>query len=284
MISQKGKTALLTGAGQGIGRSLAVGLAEAGLNLVIVDIDGDALKETATQVERQGGRVLPKVMDVTDAAAASALQAEASLAFGCVDVLVNNAAVGPERISARYLTERPKFWDVSDELWLLMLRVNVFGPQLLARTFVKGMLQKRWGRIINITTSLDTMYRQGVGGYGPCKAALEAATRIMAQDVEGTGVTANVLVPGGPVNTRMIPSENGLPADQLIQPQQMCAPLIWLCSDDSNQSNGIRVIANKWKIELPLERRLAEATAPTAWPQLGAQSAFPTTGKQALNS
>ncbi|HEY5798015.1 MAG TPA: SDR family oxidoreductase [Bosea sp. (in: a-proteobacteria)] len=271
----KGKSVLVTGAGQGIGRSLALGLADAGANLIIVDIDAGALNEAAAQTQARGARVLSKIMDVTDAAAAQDLRDEAQALFGSVDVVVNNAAVGAESISPRYLKEPTKFWNVSDQLWLAMLRVNVFGPQLMSRTFVEGMIHKGWGRIVNITTSLDTMYRQGLGGYGPCKAALEAATRVMAQDLEGTGVTANVLVPGGPVNTRMVSPENGFSQDELIQPDQMCEPLVWFCSNESDRINGIRVVANKWNAEAPLEHRLAEASAPVAWPQLGAQSAFP---------
>jgi ABC-type nitrate/sulfonate/bicarbonate transport system substrate-binding protein len=137
------------------------------------------------------------------------------------------------------------------------------------------MLQKRWGRIVNITTSLDTMYRQGTGGYGPCKAALEAASRVMASDLADSGVTANVLVPGGPVNTRMIPTVSGFEPGKLIQPETMCAPLIWLCSEEANHVNGVRIVAQKWKPDVPLDKRLAEASAPIAWPQLGAQSVFP---------
>ncbi len=276
MESLKDRTALITGSGQGIGRALAIALAEAGANLVLVDIASDALRETANRLSTSEHRLICTTMDISDVAAAEALRAAAEGKFGGVDILVNNAAIGPERISARYLVDRPKFWEVADDIWQAMLRVNVFGPQLMSRLFVKQMLEKKWGRIVNITTSLDTMYRPGIGGYGPCKAALEAATKIMAQDVEGTGVTANVLIPGGPVNTRMVPAESGLAAERLIQPDQMCAPLIWLCSDEANQLNGRRLVAQKWDINAPLDKRLADASAPVAWPQLGAQSVFPT--------
>jgi 3-oxoacyl-[acyl-carrier protein] reductase len=271
------KTVLITGAARGIGRSLAVGVSAAGARLVLVDIDGAALQDTAKQIEATGGAVLSKAMDVTEPSSVEALQTEAKKRFGGVDILVNNAAIGPERISPRYLVDKPKFWEVSDQVWLAMLRVNVFGPQLMSRIFVGDMLQKKWGRIVNITTSLDTMYRQGTGGYGPCKAALEAASRVMASDLADTGVTANVLVPGGPVNTRMIPAASGFQPDKLIQPETMRAPLIWLCSDEANHINGVRIVAQKWSPELPVDQRLAAASAPTAWPQLGAQSLFPTT-------
>jgi NAD(P)-dependent dehydrogenase (short-subunit alcohol dehydrogenase family) len=276
MVTLKDKTVLVTGSGQGIGRALALAVAEAGANVVIADVDGEALAETTRQIEQLGARVFARVMDITDATSADSLHEDAKAALSRVDVVVNNAAVGPERISPRYLVEKPKFWEISDQLWLTMLRVNVFGAQLISRTFVRDMLENGWGRIINITTSLDTMYRSGVGGYGPCKAALEAASRIMAQDLEGSGVTANVLVPGGPVNTRMVPAENGFPADQLIQPAQMCAPLVWLCSDEADGINGLRIIAKNWDSDLPADRRVRAASAPVAWPQLGAQSAFPT--------
>lgn len=275
MSELSGKTVLVTGAAQGIGRSMALALGAAGANLVLVDLDRDALAEVEGLLSSSGSRAISKWMDVTDADQCERLREAAASAFGSVDVVVNNAAVGPQSIAPDYISNPRKFWDVQDDVWLMMLRVNVFGPQLLARTFVKDMLARRWGRIVNITTSLDTMYRQGVGGYGPCKAALEAATRIMALDLEGTGVNANVLVPGGPVNTRMVPVESGLAQGDLIQPEQMNQPLMWLCSERSNGFNGIRVVAQKWKPDQTLEACIANATAPVAWPQLGSQSVFP---------
>ena len=277
MSNVSGRTVLITGAACGIGRSLAIGLCEAGANLVLVDVAKDALREVAAEIERLGGRVHSSVTDISDAAAVEAMREEAEDRFGGVDVLVNNAAIGPERNSPRYLIDKPKFWTTADELWLAMLRVNVFGAQLMSRVFVHGMLERKWGRIINITTSLDTMYRPGIGAYGPCKAALEAASRIMAQDLEGTGATANVLVPGGPVNTRMVPTECGLSQAELIQPEPMRDPLLWLCTDEANGINGVRIIAQKWRSDQPIEARLRDATAPVAWPQLGTQSVFPTT-------
>jgi NAD(P)-dependent dehydrogenase (short-subunit alcohol dehydrogenase family) len=99
----------------------------------------------------------------------------------------------------------------------------------------------------------------------------------MAQDLEGTGVTANVLVPGGPVATGMVPADCGLSTADLIQPEEMRAPLLWLCTDEANGINGLRLIARKWRNDRPIDACLREATAPVAWPQLGAQSVFPTT-------
>jgi NAD(P)-dependent dehydrogenase (short-subunit alcohol dehydrogenase family) len=276
MANLSGKTVLVTGAAMGIGRSLAMGLHAAGANLVLVDVMRDPLEALRMEIEAGGGNAYAAAMDISDAEAAHALRNQVQQSFGQVDVLVNNAAIGPEKNSPRYLAEKPKFWTTRDDLWLAMLRVNVFGAQLMTRVFVDDMLSQGWGRIVNITTSLDTMYRPGIGAYGPCKAALEALTRIMAQDLEGTGVTANVLVPGGPVNTRMVPAESGLMPSDLIQPAQMQAPLLWLCTEEANTVNGMRFVAQKWNADSPSDVRLRNATAPVAWPQLGAQSVFPT--------
>lgn len=272
-----GKTVMMTGAGRGMGRAMSIGLARAGAKVAMIDIDEDVLKEAAGLVDQAGGQgaALPMRADVTDAKAAEDALARVVARFGRVDVLVNDAVVGPERIGPRYLIEPPKFWSFDDRLFREMLTVNIFGPQLMARVLAPHMIRNGWGRIINVTTSLDTMYRSGVGAYGPTKAALEAMTRIMAQDLEGTGVSANVLVPGGPVNTRMIDPSNEIPRDKLIQPEVMVRPIVWLASADSDGINATRFIAAQWDESLPRAARIAKAGAPVAWPQLGAQAIIP---------
>jgi NAD(P)-dependent dehydrogenase (short-subunit alcohol dehydrogenase family) len=270
------RTVLITGAAQGIGKALALGFHHAGANLVLIDVAERELAELTAQIAVEGGQALGMNADVSDAAAIQELRRAAHRRFGGIDAVINNAAIGPERNSPTYFTDKPKFWTTADDLWLACLRVNVFGPQLVAKTFTEDMINRRLGRIINVTTSLDTMYRPGIGAYGPCKAAVEANSRIMAQDVEGTGVTVNVLVPGGPVNTRMVPAECGMSAADLIQPETMLAPLLWLCTHEADMVNGMRIIARKWRPNLPIDKRLEEAGAPIAWPQLGAQSAHPT--------
>ena len=156
-----------------------------------------------------------------------------------------------------------------------MLTVNAFGPQLMASAVAPGLVDQGWGRIINVTTSLDTMFLPGCGAYGPSKASLEANTRIMAHDLEGTGVTANVLIPGGPANTRMITEETGIPRDALIQPDTMQLPAAWLCSDEADDITGMRFIAALWDDNLPLSERLERAGAPTAWAQIPSKAIRP---------
>ncbi len=94
----------------------------------------------------------------------------------------------------------------------------------------------------------------------------------IAQEREGSGVTVNVLVPGGRANTNLIPRDTPYDRSAMIQPEVMQAPIVWLSSDDSSPFHGRRVIAYYWDESLPLEERLAKATAPIAWPQLGRQA------------
>lgn len=274
----EGKVVMMTGAGRGMGRAMSLGLAAAGANVAMIDIDEDVLVASAAEVAEAGGQgcSLPIVADVTSAENAKAALDRTVSQFGHLDVLVNDAVVGPERIGGDFFHGRRKFWELDDALWRQMLDVNIFGPQLMAKTVTPHMLERGWGRIVNITTSMDTMYRAGAGAYGPTKAALEAHTRVMMQDLEGTGVTANVLVPGGPVNTRMIPEESGIPRDRLIQPEVMQKPIVWLASNDSDGINGMRFIAALWDESLPREERIEKSGNPVAWPQLGAQAIQPT--------
>ena len=97
----------------------------------------------------------------------------------------------------------------------------------------------------------------------------------MAQEIEGSGVTANVLVPGGATSTNMTASTLADARDKLIQPDVMQAPVVWLASEASNGFNGQRIIAYFWDERMPIEARLQQASAPAAWPQLGQQAIFP---------
>ena len=267
-----GKVVMMTGAGRGLGRAMALALAREGAQLALVDLDGEELQQVAHEVQDIGGResVVPLGADVCDPDSSATAVHYAVENFGRLDVLFNNAALGPQAVAEDPYGNPPKFWELNPYTFIRMVDINSAGPQLMAAAAVPFMLQNGWGRIINITTALDAMYVPGMGAYGPSKAALEAHTAIMAKDLDGTGVTANVLIPGGPANTRMIPDATGIPRDALIQPEDMQAPAIWLASDDSDGHNGERFIAGHW------DKGIDAASAPCAWPQLGKQAILPT--------
>ena len=145
----------------------------------------------------------------------------------------------------------------------------------MSRATAPHLLAQGWGRLISVTTSLDTMIRGHNAPYGPSKAGHEAFVATMAQELEGTGVTANVLVPGGVTNTNMVAADTAPDRAALIQPEVMQAPVIWLASESSSEINGQRLIAYYWDESLPLKERLEKAVTPAAWPQLGRQAIRP---------
>jgi len=109
------------------------------------------------------------------------------------------------------------------------------------------------------------MIRSGSPTYGPSKAALEAMSAIMAKDLDGTGVTVNVLVPGGVTNTPMVPHESGFERERMIQPEVMAPPLLWLVSDAAAEVTGRRFLAVHWDPKLPPPEAADKAGAPVAW-------------------
>tara|TARA_B100000674_G_scaffold232378_1_gene191119 strand:- start:12964 stop:13827 length:864 start_codon:yes stop_codon:yes gene_type:complete len=273
----EGRTAVITGAGRGLGKAMAEGLAAQGARIALVDMEKDVLATAVADVEAAGGQgcALSVPADVTDTEKSQVAIDCTIDAFGGFDILINDAAMGPQFFTDNFVAHTPKFWEHDIDLWHRVLTVNAYGPQLMATVAAPHLVDRGWGRIINVTTSLDTMYLRGCGAYGPSKAALEANTRIMAQDLDGTGVTANVLIPGGPANTRMIPEATGFDRDELVQPEVMQPPVNWLCSTDADDISNMRFIAAMWDESLPREERIAAAGAPTAWAQIGSVAKRP---------
>jgi NAD(P)-dependent dehydrogenase (short-subunit alcohol dehydrogenase family) len=127
------------------------------------------------------------------------------------------------------------------------------------------MLRAGQGRIVTVTTSLGTMIRGGYVLYGASKAAAEAATAVMAADLEGTGVTANVLVPGGMTDTRIVPDAAVADRARLLRPEIMAPPLLWLVSPEAARVNGRRFLAVHWDPALPPAEAAEKCGAPIAW-------------------
>ncbi|HEY4774549.1 MAG TPA: SDR family oxidoreductase [Xanthobacteraceae bacterium] len=186
--------------------------------------------------------------------------------FGALDVLVNCAGVSMAP-AARDRQGRAKFFEADPDGWQRILAINCIGPFLMARFAVEPMLARAWGRIINVTTSFDTMLAGSLSAYGASKAALEASTAGWAKDLEGTGVTVNVLVPGGPTDTAFFPPGAPRPP-ALLDPQVMAAPVAWLASAQSDGVTGCRFVARDWDARVPPAEAAAKCRAPAAWPGL----------------
>jgi NAD(P)-dependent dehydrogenase (short-subunit alcohol dehydrogenase family) len=266
-MSEQQRVALVTGAAGGIGRALVGGLLGQGLKVAAVDRTAEGLAELAEAArERQQGANLHTIeADLAQDESIAGVVAEARARFGAIDILVNNAGVGQATVRTDNRARPIKFWEVTPDQWKLFVAVHNNAPMALSRALVHDMMARKWGRIVNVTTSLGTMLRDGSPTYGPSKAALEAFSAIMAKDLAGTGVTVNVLVPGGMTNTGMIPQEAGYDRAELIQPEVMAPPLNWLVSDAADAVTGRRFLAIHWDPRLSPEEAAAKCGAPVAW-------------------
>src|SRR5947208_1692754 len=198
----QGKVAIVTGAGSAKGMGLAItkAFAGAGARVAMLDVDRQALEASAAEVREIGGpdSALPIVCDVSEPEDTEMAVERTIAELGGLHILVNNAGIHP-RIPA--LPSGVQFSNIPVDVYTKTMAINGIGPFLMARAAVGHMVEQGWGRIIGVTTSLDTMVR--VTPYGPAKAAHEALVTIIARQVKGTGVTANVLTPGGSVDTNL---------------------------------------------------------------------------------
>ena len=269
-----GKVAIVTGAGSpiGIGHAIALGLVRAGARVALTDINQEWLDQSINDARKIGGDdcAIAVVSDVTDSQSCQDAVDAAIAQLGGLDILVNNA--GTNSRAGGVGNNPANFWDNSPEAWSRVVGVNLSGPFYMARAAVVHMLGQGWGRIIGVTTSMDTMWRKGGAPYGPSKAGHEALVSIMAQELDGTGVTSNALVPGGSTYTNMTYSGDPSQRDHMIDPEVMQKPVVWLASNDSAEFSGRRIIAYYWDEDLPLDERLEKCSAPAAWPQLGRQA------------
>jgi len=275
-LDATGKVVVVTGGSKGLGRAMALGLLDAGARVAAVELDAPAIEETqdAAEDRRAGERFLGIGADIArDESGPKILRATIDR-FERLDILINNAGISTGLLRSEDRLAG-KLWETTPEEFRRVIDVNVIGAFLMTRAVLPTLLAQRWGRIINVTTSLDTMWRSLMQPYGGSKAANEAILTALAQELEGSGVTANVLVPGGAADTRLVPRSIAPDRSQLIPPGVMVTPLIWLCSNESDGVNGQRFIAMRWDVSLPPAEAAKKAGAPAAWQQLGRQAIMP---------
>jgi NAD(P)-dependent dehydrogenase (short-subunit alcohol dehydrogenase family) len=269
--------AIVTGAAGGIGKAMVRGLLAAGVRVAGVDRDREPLEALAASAREQGNaaELLTIATDLTEDSAADAITKAARGKFGRIDILVNNAGIGPDSIRPDSWQRPLKFWEITPDQWRRFVAVHTTAPLSLANAVVPEMIRQGWGRIINVTTSLGTMLNAGNPTYGPSKAAVEALSAIMAKELDGTGVTVNVLVPGGATNTPMISDEAGFDRATLIQPEVMAAPLVWLVSDAAGKVTGRRFLGVQWDAGLPPVEAAEKTGAPVAWTSIATMPIAP---------
>jgi gluconate 5-dehydrogenase len=220
---------------------MAHALVQAGARVVVTSRDLERAQSSSAEL---GTGALGVELDVRDAASVSAAVESVYEMLGGLDVLVNNAGIGMRTVNPRFMTDPQPFWEVPAAGFRDVLETKVTGTFLVAREVVPRLLRAGRGSVVTISMSQQTMTRRGFIPYGPSGAAVEAMARVMAADLAGTPVTANILLPGGATATGMVPDEMG--AEQradLLDAAIMGPPVVWLASPDAAGVHDERIVA-----------------------------------------
>jgi NAD(P)-dependent dehydrogenase (short-subunit alcohol dehydrogenase family) len=242
-----GARVLITGGTSGLGAAMAAALLDAGAEVALTGRDGARARSAAESLAAgHGGNAVGLGMDVRDEDDVARGVDRVFHALGGLDVLVNNAGIGMRTVNPRFLTDPQPFWQVSPDGFRDVVATNLTGYFLVSREVVPRLLDTG-GRVVNISMNHSTMNRKGFVPYGPARAGAEAFSRIMAADLSGTRVTANILLPGGATATGMIPED--FPAgrrDQLLDAAVMAAPIRWLSSPAAAGVHDQRIVATEF--------------------------------------
>lgn len=230
---------LVTGGTSGLGLAMASALASAGATVALTGRDGPRARSVAAELPGAIGVEL----DARDEASVARAVDQAWSRLDGIDMLVNNAGIGMRTVNPRFLTHPQGFWEVPADGFRAVIETNLTGYFLVAREVTPRMLAAGGGRIVNVSMNHSTMHRAGFVPYGPSRAGSEALSRIMAADLRDTGVTVNLLLPGGATVTGILPTD-GMPEDHgFLEPAVMGPPIIWLASDDAAGVHDERIVA-----------------------------------------
>lgn len=213
----KGKTALITGASRGIGKTVATTLAAEGMNLVLHATTTEGLRETAEECLRSGAKVSLLACDIADTNAVRNLADEASKAFGSLHVLINNAGYA---IRGRHDEIDLKDWDS-------MLDINLRGLMHLTRHTLPHMERQPWGAVINISSIMGKMTVAGHAGYCATKHGVSGFTSALFEDVRENNIKVCSICPGF-VATDMVTGRSGVNTEKMIQPQDIADTVLFV--------------------------------------------------------
>ncbi len=270
--NDKSRVVLLTGAAGGLGTVMTLALLEAGHAVAAVDRDEGALERLSAAVAGHRDRFLPMPADLAAEAQCAEAVAKTIAHFGRIEGLINNASIGPSSLRDDAEKNIPTIEELTPEIWDRFFAVNVRAPLLLMRAVLAPMRKQGWGRVVNNTTSFRTMLR--VLPYGATKSALESMSAVWAEQLKDTGITVNVLVPGGPTDTPFIADGSGWRREQMLRPEIMGPPIRWLMSEASNGVTGQRFTGAAWDASLPADEAAQRARRAIGWPELAAQTAW----------
>jgi NAD(P)-dependent dehydrogenase (short-subunit alcohol dehydrogenase family) len=248
MTERTTRVALVTGGGRGIGRACVLALARHGVAVAVTGRTREDIERVTDEARALGARALAVEIDVGDPASVSRATTAAADGLGPVDVVVNNAGIAQ---SVPFVRMEPELWDRH-------LRVNVTGPYLVTRAVLPGMLERRWGRVVNVASLAGLYGAPYVAAYTASKHALVGLTRALAMEVSGKGVTANAVCPGYVASdmtwasARNIVEKTGKsydeavaalarmnPGHRLIEPDEIADVVLRLLDDDDTNGDAI---------------------------------------------
>jgi NAD(P)-dependent dehydrogenase (short-subunit alcohol dehydrogenase family) len=238
----KGKTALITGASKGLGKAMALALAEAGARLVLASRDEDKLREVAGGVDAAGSKAFVFKADVTSESDVLALEKAVRAEFGGIDILINNAGINI----------RKPVTDFTLDEWESVIRTNLTSVFLMCRSFVPQMKGKGYGRIINMTSIMSHVSLPERTAYSSSKAALLGFTKALALELAGEHITVNGISPG-PFATEMNlpivndPERNAafvakIPVGRWGKVEEIGQLAVYLCSDAAGFITGTDIL------------------------------------------